>query len=113
MKQIQALTRASVEATLTLHHGKERYVKSSLLEMLMSSQVHDSIVGHKHDHSQHLHLKVGDWAAAIPELQLQTVMLSRQVLQYHAKEQKHEKRLGRYLTFLYRINAHKNEGHVK
>jgi len=39
--------------------------------------------------------------------------MARQVLQYHAKEQKYEKRLGRYLTVLYRINAHRHEGRVK
>jgi hypothetical protein len=39
--------------------------------------------------------------------------MARKVLHYHSREQKHEKRLGRYLTLLYRINAYKNEGRVK
>lgn len=49
----------------------------------------------------------------IPNLQSQTVLMTRQLLHYHAKQQKYEKRLGRYLTMLYRINAHRNESRVR
>jgi len=49
----------------------------------------------------------------LPELQSQIALMARQLLHYHAKQQKYEKRLGRYLTVLYRINAHRHESKVK
>lgn len=110
IEQLKTLARASVHATLTLHHGKQMHVESPLLEILMINQPEESktCIG-----SERWHLKIGDWATMIPELQYQTAVMARRVLQYHAREQKHEKRLGRYLTLLYRINAYKDEERVK
>jgi hypothetical protein len=62
--------------------------------------------GHKNQYSWQL--KIGDWAVMVPQLQSQTSVISRQVLHYHARKQKYGKRLGRYLTVLYRINAHRH-----
>ena len=106
IEQVHILARTSVYATLTLQQGKPRLVESPLVEVLVNEQPELNETGRGH-------LKIGDWAAKVPELQYQTAVMARQVLQYHAKEQKHEKRLGRYLTVLYRINSHKNEGRVK
>ena len=39
--------------------------------------------------------------------------MARLVLSYHAKKQKYEKRLGRYLTLLFRINVRKHGGRAK
>lgn len=109
IEQVQTLARTSVCATLTLQQGKPRLVESPLVEVLMNEQPESNEIRRGHP----WHLKIGDWAAMVPELQYQTAAMARQVLQYHAKEQKHEKRLGRYLTMLYRINSYKNEGRVK
>jgi hypothetical protein len=49
----------------------------------------------------------------VPESQYQTAVMAGQVLGYHSRKQKHEKRLGRYITLLYRINAYKHAGKVK
>lgn len=112
-QQILVLSRASVEATLTTSRGKTWNVKSSLLDIEIAGQPYNSMITQAYERPMQLCLRIGDWATAIPEHQFQIVLLPRQVLQYHAKEQKHEKRLGRYLTLLYRINAYKNEGFVK
>jgi hypothetical protein len=113
IEQVHTLARVSVRALLVLREGKHEQVESSLVDLLMQepSEMNQTYQGY--EHSPLWHLKIGDWAAMVPELQHQTVSMSRQVLQYHAKEQKHEKRLGRYLTVLYRINAHRHGGRVK
>ncbi len=113
IEQVQTLARASVYATLTLPWGKPWHVESPLLEIIMTARPDESRSGQKDEWRHQWHLKIGNWAAMVPELQSQTAMMARQILQYHAKAQKHEKRLGRYLTLLYRINAHKNKGRVK
>jgi hypothetical protein len=113
LEQVQTLARASVHATLTVSMGKTWHIESPLLEIMMSGQPYEDKTDREDECLHHWYLKIGDWAAMVPELQSQTAMMARQVLQYHAKEQKHEKRLGRYLTLLYRINAYKNEGRVK
>src|SRR5436305_3372843 len=113
LEQVQTLARTWVHATLILHGGKIWHIESPLLEIVMTAQPHESKTGREYEHLHQWHLKIGNWAAMVPELQSQTAIMARQVLQYHAKEQKHEKRLGRYLTLLYRINAYKNEGLVK
>jgi hypothetical protein len=101
---------SEVRATLTLPRATQIHIESPILEILMSGRPEDrkTCTGH-----ELWHLKIGDWATMIPELQYQTSVMSRRVLHYHAREQKHEKRLGRYLTLLYRINAYKNENWVK
>ncbi len=58
---------------------------STILEILMSGRPEDrkTCTGH-----EPWHLKIGDWATMIPELQYQTAIMSRRVLHYHAREQK-------------------------
>ncbi len=113
IEQVRTLSQVSVHATLVLRDGKPWHVESPLLEILMNEQTEwdETCPGYEHWHPWCL--KIGDWAAMVPQLRYQTAVMARQVLQYHAKEQKYEKRLGRYLTVLYRINAHRHEGRVK
>ena len=111
--QMHTLARASVRATLVLRDGKPWQAESPLLEILLNEQPEEDETDPGQEGWHPWQLKIGDWASMVPPLQYQTAVMARQVLHYHAKEQKHEKRLGRYLTVLYRINAYKNEGHVK
>ena len=113
LEQVQTLARTSVFAKLTLRRGEPHMVESPLLEVMMDEPIEGNGTGIEHNSGRSWRLKIGDWAIMVPELQSQTTMLARQVLRYHAREQKHEKRLGRYLTMLYRINAYKNKGRVK
>lgn len=113
IEQLLTLARASVHATLTLPQAKQRHIEGSLLEILTNGQSEETETRVGNECWQAFRLKIGDWATMIPEHRYQIAVLSRQVLRYHAREQRHEKRLGRYLTLLYRINAHKNEGQVK
>src|SRR5947209_8638575 len=55
-------------------------------------------------------VKIGDWAAMIPEISQQTAIMLRQVLKYHSHNQRYEKRLGRYLTLMFRVNAARKGG---
>jgi hypothetical protein len=54
-------------------------------------------------------ISVGEWVTMIPELNSQTAKMLRQVLAYSAKNERYQKRLGIYLTLMFRINA-KNGG---
>lgn len=110
IEQVRTLLRISVHVILALEDGKQWQVENPLLEMLTNQQSEENItcLGHTH-----WHLKIGNWANMIPEQQSQITLMTRQLLHYHSRQQKYEKRLGRYLTMLYRINAHRYEGHVK
>lgn len=52
-------------------------------------------------------IALGDWMVAIPELTRETAVMLRQLLAYSAKNKRYQKRLGIYLTFMFRNNAHK------
>jgi hypothetical protein len=113
IEQVQTLAHASVSATLTLHQAKRRHIESPLLELLSTDQLYRKNKYADNGHCYPWYLKIGDWASMVPELQYQTAVMARQVLGYHSRKQKHEKRLGRYITLLYRINAYKHAGKVK
>jgi hypothetical protein len=113
VEQVRTLARTSVHANLVLRDGRIRRIESPLIEVLMNERPEESEICAGHAGWQQWELKIGDWATTIPELQSQIALMARQVLHYHAKKQRHEKRLGRYLTVLYRINAHRNEGRVR
>ncbi len=55
---------------------------------------------------------IGPWVTMIPELNARTATILREVLAYSAKNQKYQKRLGIYLTIMFRVNAHKKDGVV-
>lgn len=48
---------------------------------------------------------LGEWITMIPELNQQTGIMLRQLLAYSAKNERYQKRLGIYLTFMFRNNA--------
>lgn len=50
-------------------------------------------------------IAIGQWVTMIPELNSTTATMLRQVLAYSAKNERYQKRLGVYLTFMFRINA--------
>jgi hypothetical protein len=50
-------------------------------------------------------ISVGEWATMIPGLSINTASMLRQVLAYSAKNERYQKRLGIYLTLMFRINA--------
>jgi hypothetical protein len=113
IEHLYTLARASVSGTLILPQAKRRHIESPLLEILANGQLgeKDIFVGYM-CRPAYL-LKIGDWATMVSEHRNQIAVLARRVLHYHAREQRHEKRLGRYLTMLYRINAYKDEDWVK
>ena len=113
IEQLLTLARAWVRAVLILPRAQQRHIESPLLEILTNGQSEETEMCVGDECWQACRLKIGDWAMMIPEQQYQTAMLSRQVLQYHAREQRLEKRLGRYLTWIYCINAHINEGGMR
>ncbi|SRR6266567_6555864 len=113
IKQVQALASITVRATLILRDGKQWLVESPLVEVLINEHLDEDEIYSGHANWYLWHLKIGDWASMIPELRSQTTLMARQLLHYHARQQKYEKRLGRYLTVLYRINARNHEGYVK
>lgn len=113
LAQIEILSRISVHATLVLRDSRPGQVESPLLEILPNEQAEENQTYPGFSNGYSWYLKIGTWAGMIPELQSQTVLMARQVLHYHARQQKYEKRLGRYLTVLYRINVHRHEGRVK
>jgi len=112
-EQLQILARASVSATLMLHQLKQRHIEGPLIQILTTGREKESKICIDYGCNQPWPLKIGDWAVMVPEMQYQTAVIPRQLLHYHARDQRHEKRLGRYLTLLYRINAHKNDDRVR
>lgn len=48
---------------------------------------------------------LGEWITMIPEINQQTGLMLRQLLAYSAKNERYQKRLGYYLTFMFRNNA--------
>ncbi len=113
IEQVQTLSRILVRATLVLRDGKQWQVESPLLEILMNEQPGGNGIWSAHSGWHVGYLKIGDWVDMIPILQSQIALMPRQLLHYHARQQKYEKRLGRYLTVFYRINARRHEGRVK
>lgn len=50
-------------------------------------------------------VSIGEWATMIPDLDKRTAIMLRQVLKYSAKNEVYQKRIGRYLTLMFRTNA--------
>lgn len=50
-------------------------------------------------------IAIGAWITMIPQFNHLTATMLRQVLAYSAKNERYQKRLGIYLTFMFRINA--------
>jgi hypothetical protein len=50
-------------------------------------------------------VKIGEWARLLPPLSKETAIMLRKVLEYHSQRDRYAKRLGRYLTLQFRVNA--------
>ncbi len=50
-------------------------------------------------------VSIGAWAEMMPGINASTATMLRQVLAYKAKNQRYQKRIGRYLTLMFRFNA--------
>lgn len=50
-------------------------------------------------------VSIGEWVTMIPDLNKRTAIMLRQVLKYSAKNEVYQKRIGRYLTLMFRTNA--------
>ena len=50
---------------------------------------------------------LGEWITMIPDLNQVTATMLRKVLAYSAKNEAYQKAIGRYLTFMFRVNAKK------
>lgn len=57
-------------------------------------------------------VKIGRWALLAPSLSPQTAMLLKKVLGYHAQRQRHEKRIGRWLTLQFQTQSGHHAGAV-
>jgi hypothetical protein len=79
LEQMRILAQVSVQATLVLRDGKSWQVKSPLLEILIHEQSEKNETRPGHARWCPWHLKIGDWAGMIPELQSQTALMARQL----------------------------------
>jgi hypothetical protein len=80
LAQIHTLARVSVRANLVLRDGKQWQVESPLLEVLPDRQREENRACLGHEALSTCHLKIGDWAGMIPELQSQIALMARQLL---------------------------------
>lgn len=111
IEHLRTLSQAKVQAAMTAPYkrrGKtvEYRAESALIDVLSGKiGAYELITGEELWVKRSI--KIGDWAAMVPELNKQTAIMLREVLKLHAKHQKHAKRLGQYLTFMFRANAHR------
>jgi hypothetical protein len=109
---LRTLSHAHVRATLIASYKR----RSKQVELRAESAILDVLSGKVGEYEtltgeeiwEKRSIKIGDWAGMVPEMSRQTAVMLRQILKYHSQNEQHEKRLGRYLTFQFRINAHKH-----
>ncbi len=112
MEHLHTLSRIQVFATFTLRSGKQIRAESTILDVLDRSEaIDEQRTQADYWHSQHVQL--GSWPTMLRQWCRQIAEMARHVLGYHAKKQKYEKRLGRYLSLLFRINVRKHGGRAK
>jgi hypothetical protein len=58
-------------------------------------------------------VRIGPWAQLAPSLSQQTALMLRKVLAYHGQRQRHEKRIGRWLTLQFQVPSGRNAGYVE
>jgi len=117
IEHLRTLSHAHVRATLIASYkrrGKpvELRAESAILDVL-SGKVgeYETLTGEEIWEKRSI--KIGDWAGMVPEMSHQTAIMLRQILKYHSKNERYEKRLGRYLTLQFRVNAQKNSSVVR
>jgi len=57
-------------------------------------------------------IRLGPWINLKPPLASLHTTMQRQVLKYHSQRERYPKRLGRYLSLMFRVNKHKTGGVV-
>lgn len=117
IEHLRTLSHAHVRATLIASYkrrGKavELRAESAILDIL-SGKVgeYETLTGEEIWEKRSI--KIGDWAGMVPEISHQTAVMLRQILKYHSKNERYEKRLGRYLTLQFRVNVQKNGSVVR
>lgn len=109
IEHLRTLSRAKVQAVMTANYkrrGKavEYRAESGIVDILSGKiGAYEIITGEELWEKRSI--KIGDWVAMVPELNQQTALMLRQILKYHSQRQRHEKRIGKYLTFMFRANA--------
>jgi hypothetical protein len=107
IEHLRTLTWAHVRATREVKRGKrtlEQRIEGAFVDVL-SGKIgeYNTITGEQLWEKREV--RIGNWAKMVPELSRQTAIMLRQILKYHAHNQQHEKRLGTYLTWQFRVNA--------
>ena len=114
IKHLKTLAQVHVVATIPGYSAHRRGRKGEDLPMLSAEGAVIDLLNFKIDGYstitgeeiwEECSVAVGEWVSMIPELSTKTATMSRQVLAYSAKNERYQKRLGIYLTFMFRINA--------
>jgi hypothetical protein len=114
VKHLKTLSQVYVVATMPGHSAHRRGRKGEDSLMLRAEGAVIDLLNFKigeystitgEEIWEKCYIAVGEWATMIPELSTKTATVSRQVLAYSAKNERYQKRLGIYLTFMFRINA--------
>lgn len=109
IEHLRILSRAHIRVSFPLRKGHDAFAESPILEMLASRYgVINTSTGEEIWEKREI--KIGNWATDVPEVSQQTATMLRQVLKYHSQRQRYEKRFGRYLTFMFRVNAARRGG---
>lgn len=118
IKHLKTLSMAKVIATLPGRPGKKRprgrkrkgddptiiRIEGAIVDLLsFKIGEYSTITGE--EVWERRSIAIGEWATMIPDLSSQTATMLRQVLKYSAKNQRYQKRIGIFLTCMFRVNA--------
>ena len=105
LNHLKTLSQMHLIASVEVHRGKKKTTLTAKgpLIILTGSIAEYNMQGEKL--YEKYGIALGDWMVAIPELTRETAVMLRQVLTYSAKNKRYQKRLGIYLTFMFRNNA--------
>ncbi len=116
IEHLKMFTHAHVQASIPAPYkrrGKpvEYRIESAVLDVLSGKfGAYETITGEEIWEKREV--KIGNWATMVPEISNQTAIMLRKVLKYNAQKDRIAKRLGFYLTFMFRVNARHTEGIV-
>jgi hypothetical protein len=106
---LKALSQARIIATIPMPASKRRKptvlrAEGAIIDIL-SAKIgeYSTITGEPI--WENISVALGQWITMIPELNQTTATMLRQVLAYSAKNERYQKRIGAYLTFMFRNNA--------
>lgn len=106
IEHLRVLSRAHIIARWpTGRRGRESQVNSAIIDVLgQAIGEYKTITGEPV--WERRQVKVGEWARMLGgPFDRQTALMLRTVLKYHAQRDRYAKRLGRYLTLQFRVNA--------